>query len=224
MKIVTINGSPKKSGFSSKSIEIVSKSLTEMGADVVKVDLRDKAIDDCIGCLKCMREGKCSIKDDMGELTPLFKSADGFVVASPVRNGTITSLYKRFYERAIYPLGFPSELEEKYVLSICSVGMATGKKENKRLLCLGEFGATSVDYIFTKVGMPPKKTPDGIKERLTKGAKKLYKAIEGKKPPGLITSIKRRLDRWIMKKFLLKKQPDVFAYVIKRYSEKGYID
>jgi multimeric flavodoxin WrbA len=218
-----INGSSKKASFSLGSLNLISKHLSDMKVDVKLINLREKNIGECIGCLKCLSDGECSIDDDMTEIVSLMKSADGFVVASPVRNGTISSLFKRFYERAIYTLGFPLELEGKYVMAVASVGFAGGKKNSEKFLLLKELSATPVDFIFVKTGMPPKKNPEEIEYSLIKSTNKLMKSIEEKKGTGLLSSIRMVLDRWVMKKFLLTKSPDVFAYVMKRYKEKRYM-
>lgn len=223
MKIVMINGSPKKSGFSSGSLDIISDYLTPKIKDIERINLADKDIGDCMGCYNCLKTGECVIKDDMGEIISLLKEADGIVVASPVRNGSVTSIFKGFFERICYPIGFPGDFGGKYVLAISSVGMASGKKENRRLLTFDGFEAVPVGFIWTKTGMPIKRTAIDIEKELKKGTDRLIQAIEKGKSPGFVLSLKNAINRFVMKKFLFSKAPDEFAYPIKRYREKGYM-
>ena len=76
--------------------------------------------------------------------------------ASPVRNGTVSACYKRFYERITYRLGFTFRLEGKHVLALSAVGIAGGKGANRKFLGLESIGPRLSSYLFFRTGIPKK--------------------------------------------------------------------
>ena len=101
MKILIINGSPRKGGNCSILIDEMNKVFSENGAEVVTVNIGDKDIRGCISCGACAKSGKCVFDDEVNKVAPLFEEADGLVVVSPVYysspNGTIISFLDRLY-------------------------------------------------------------------------------------------------------------------------------
>lgn len=225
MRIVTINGSPKSGGFSAGALDIAASYLEKHGAGVQRIRLADANIQECIGCFACLKSGKCVLTDDMGGIIAKMLEADGFVVASSVRNGLPTACYKRFYERITYTLGFPLLLEDKYTLAICSVGFMGGKTVNKRLVGLQDVCRTGLSgYIFCAVGgIPPKKRPADIRARLEQGAARLIEDINTRRPKGLFDRLSASIDRLIMSRFMLAKSPEMYAHVIECWKQKSYI-
>jgi multimeric flavodoxin WrbA len=77
------------------------------GAAVQRVDLIKKNIQHCMGCCECLFDdpllkiGRCALKDDMASILEAYIQADGYVLASPVYDGSITALLKKFIERKI---------------------------------------------------------------------------------------------------------------------------
>lgn len=225
MKILAINGSPKPGGFSAEALTIVVSFLEKKGAEVQTITLADRNIKDCTGCSTCLKTGKCTLKDDMEDIIAWMKDADGFVIASGVRNGLPTALYKRFYERITYILGFPLLLEDKYTLAISSVGYFGGKASNKRLLGLQDVCCTKLSkYIFCKnVGIPARKAPEDMREQLEKGAFKLFRDIDGKRQRRFLGRLSASINRKIMNRFIFAKYPGTYANVIDCWKRKGYI-
>jgi hypothetical protein len=62
------------------------------------------------------------------------RRADGFRRRASVRNGYVTALLKRFYERITYTLGFRCTWRNKHTLALSSVGIFGGKKIARNLL------------------------------------------------------------------------------------------
>lgn len=225
MNILMMNGSPKVGGFSDGALNIVASYLEKQGIEARQVRLADADIQECIGCFACLKTGKCVLTDDMEEITARMLDADGFVVASSVRNGLPTACYKRFYERITYTLGFPLLLEDKYTLAICSVGLMGGKGVNKRLLGMQDVCRTTLSgYIFCSVGgIPPKKQPEDIQDRLEQGAAKLIEDIRTRRLKGSFERISSAVDRMIMSRFMFAKSPEAYAHVIECWKQKGYM-
>jgi multimeric flavodoxin WrbA len=223
MRICIIDGDPKKKGFIPGILEIAEVCLKEKNIETDYIKLTEADIHECIGCFNCLKKGKCQLEDDMPEIIKKILDSEGLIIASPVRNGLVTSCYKRFFERITYLLGFSRLLEGKQILAMSSVGMAGGKSVNKKFLGMEEFCPALSGYLFFRVGFPSKLKPDDVKDRIRQGVFQLIKDIENKKTRGLIKNVSAALDRKIMNKFLFQKSPENFSYIIKCWKEKGYI-
>lgn len=101
MKVLMINGSPRRGGNTSIALEEMVKVFEKYGVETEILDIGMKDIRGCIACGKCYETGKCSIDDIVNEAAPKFEAADGLVVASPVYyaspNGTILSFLDRLF-------------------------------------------------------------------------------------------------------------------------------
>ncbi|HOF05140.1 MAG TPA: flavodoxin family protein [Syntrophales bacterium] len=224
MKILIINGNTKKSGFIADALAIVSSYLEANHVDVKNIRLYDADIRDCIGCFHCLKTGKCVLPDDMHGIIGAMHEASGFVIGAPVRNGSVTACYKRFYERITYTLGFPLFLEDKTTLAISSVGYMGGKKINRNYLGLQSLFHTRLSgFLFYRTGIPTRLKGDDIRTRLEKSAGKLIADISTPPPRGLAGQILFTLERTVMRKLMFEKNPEVYAHVIKSWREKGYM-
>ena len=75
------------------------KMLSELGFSTQLFTVRGKDIKPCKHCDYCLKIGKCVVEDDMYELYPLFKEAEGFVIATPVYNGSLSAQTKIVIDR-----------------------------------------------------------------------------------------------------------------------------
>jgi multimeric flavodoxin WrbA len=78
--------------------------MEEAGAEVEVVNLREKKIENCIGCFTCWTKtpGKCIHKDDMTkELFPKWLKSDLVVYATPLYHYTVNAEMKAFIERTL---------------------------------------------------------------------------------------------------------------------------
>lgn len=99
MKIVAIQGSPRKNGNTDLVLNAFLSGAEEEGASVDKIYLRDLTFKNCRGCNACHKKGECVIKD---ELTPVFNTilaADILVLASPIYSMSVTAEMKGFIDR-----------------------------------------------------------------------------------------------------------------------------
>jgi len=99
MKVLAINGSPRKNGNTETVLDAFLKGAADAGADVEKIQLVDIDYKCCKGCNACHKKGLCIIKDN---LTPVFdavSSADILVLASPIYSMTVTAEMKAFIDR-----------------------------------------------------------------------------------------------------------------------------
>ncbi len=102
MKVLMLNGSPRKGGNTSLALEEMRKIFEALDVETQTVQVGNMDIRGCIACDRCAETGKCAFDDIVNELAPIFEEADGLVVASPVyyasANATLmATLHRLFY-------------------------------------------------------------------------------------------------------------------------------
>ena len=106
MKVLMLNGSPKKHGNTSIALEEMEKIFTAEGIEVETVQAGGKDVRGCIACGYCHKSGKCAFDDLVNELAPKFEEADGLVVASPVyfasANATLVAVLDRLFYSTMF--------------------------------------------------------------------------------------------------------------------------
>jgi len=100
MKIVSVLGSPRKSGNSASIAKRFCDTAEGLGADVQTFFLNDLKYQGCQACMGCKIEKEvCVLNDDLTEVLNAAKEADILVAASPVYMGEMTSQFKGFLDR-----------------------------------------------------------------------------------------------------------------------------
>ena len=84
-------------------------------------------------------------------------------------------------------------------------------------------GARVVDHLFFRTGIPTKLRVDDVRAPLIAAADKLHKHIAARPRPGLGWRIARRLDRALMIRFMLRKNPDLYTNVIRQWRRRGWM-
>lgn len=108
MKVIAINGSPKKEGNTYHAIQLVAEQLEKQNIEVEIIHIGNKAIRGCMGCGQCAREKneKCIYSnDEVNNSIQKMKIADGLILGSPVYFSGITGTMKSFLDRAFYVAG-----------------------------------------------------------------------------------------------------------------------
>jgi multimeric flavodoxin WrbA len=109
MKILGFMGSPRTKGLCSQFTESALKGAASRGAAIKQLNLVKYDIKYCRCCYKCVYKhhelpiGKCPLKDDMAGILEEYLEADGYILACPVYDFTVTSVMKAFIERR-FPL------------------------------------------------------------------------------------------------------------------------
>jgi len=106
MKIVGILGSLRKGGNTEILLDLALEEAKKNACSIQKITLRNKKISPCNGCQKCMKNGKCVIKDDMQDIYKNLLEAQGIIWATPVYFWSMTGLTKIALDRT-YALTFP---------------------------------------------------------------------------------------------------------------------
>jgi len=104
MKVVAINGSPRKEGNTYYALKTVAAELEKEGIEVSISQVGDKAIRGCLACGTCgkLKNERCVIDDEVNDIIQLMKVADGIILGSPVHFSGIGGTMKSFLDRAFY--------------------------------------------------------------------------------------------------------------------------
>ncbi len=108
MKVVAINGSPRKGGNTFTALNMVGDELKKEGVDFEIINIGHKMIRGCIACYKCAetKDESCIFKNDiLNEAVQKMKEADGIILGSPVYFSGIAGTMKSFLDRAFVVAG-----------------------------------------------------------------------------------------------------------------------
>ncbi len=111
MKVLIVNGSPRKDGNTSIAVREMEKVFAENGVEVETMQIGNQAIRGCIACGGCAQKGKCVFDDAVNEAAPKFEAADGLVVASPVYYASANATLIAFLDRLFYSTSFDKTMK-----------------------------------------------------------------------------------------------------------------
>ena len=102
MKVLLINGSPRKNGNTQLALEEMNKVFLEEEFETEIVCLGTQDIRGCIACGSCAKTGKCVFDDIVRELSAKFEQSDGLVIGAPVyygsANATLMAAVQRLFQ------------------------------------------------------------------------------------------------------------------------------
>jgi multimeric flavodoxin WrbA len=107
-KILIFMGSPRREGNSTILAQQVAAGAEAAGAEVESFFLHGMNVRPCDACDACRgkTETDCVLDDDMKDIFPKLRQADGIVIASPIYWFTVSGQTKLFMDRW-YALGGP---------------------------------------------------------------------------------------------------------------------
>lgn len=111
MKVLIINGSPRKNGNTSIAVNEMVKIFENEGVETVTVQIGSEDIRGCIACGSCYSSGKCVFDDAVNELAAVFEEADGLVVASPVYFASANATLIACLDRLFYSTHFDKTMK-----------------------------------------------------------------------------------------------------------------
>ncbi len=107
MKLMAVNGSPRKKWNTATLLQKALDGAASKGADTELIHLYDLNYKGCISCFSCKTlggnsYGKCAVQDDLAPIFSRMEKADGIVMGSPIYWGDISGEIKAFLERLMF--------------------------------------------------------------------------------------------------------------------------
>ncbi len=106
MKVLLINGSPRRNGNTSIALKTVEETLNKEGVETELVWIGNNPIRGCSACGYCREHNRCVYDDLVNELAPKLEQADGLVVGSPVyyasANASLVALLQRLFHSSAF--------------------------------------------------------------------------------------------------------------------------
>lgn len=125
MKVLLINGSPRRNGCTFTALSEVEKTLHLEGIETELVQLGAKAVQGCIACGRCKTLGRCVFDDLVNETAPKLEAADGLVVGSPVYYASANGSLIAFLDRLFYSTPFDKTMKAGAAVLSCRRGGAS---------------------------------------------------------------------------------------------------
>lgn len=121
MKVIAINGSPRKRWNTHMLLEKCLEGATSAGADTELINLYDIDFKGCTSCFACKLKGntvtRCTMKDDLEQILQKICDCDALILGSPIYYTTVSGEMKSFLERLLFPYtsyeGKPSSFGKK---------------------------------------------------------------------------------------------------------------
>lgn len=132
MKIIIINGSPRKNGDTARILHTIEQQLiSNKNVSVEFVDISDLKMTPCSGCCSCYKTGHCYMNDDAEELSNRIVLADGLIIGSPTYVSNVPGQLKQFIDRGHFVI--EQLLHGKYAISI-AIGENYGSNNTSKIL------------------------------------------------------------------------------------------
>lgn len=104
MRVVVLNGSPRRKGLVSQMLGHVVAGLPA-GCEVEDVFVHDLTVTPCKGCMQCRSLGRCVLPEDDGHrVAELLRGCDALIVGSPCYWGNMTGALKVLFDRMVYAM------------------------------------------------------------------------------------------------------------------------
>lgn len=221
MKIIILNGSPRKNGATALILhEMYQKLETYPNVEVQFFNVTDFNLKYCIGCCSCYKSGKCIFNDDMEKLSKNMETADGIIIGSPTYASNISGQLKIVIDRGHFVM--EQLLFRKYAISV-STYENYGGKDTSRILnkLLSYSGATISNSLVIKV--PFSANPlnsSNVQNTITKAINKFYKDIHKQKP-----YLYQKVKHFIIFRFgilpFVSKKGTEYQGVVSKWKEQG---
>ncbi|MGL4393286.1 MAG: flavodoxin family protein [Fusobacteriaceae bacterium] len=107
MKVVAINGSPKKNGNTAAIFSEMEKVFVKEGIELEVLHVGGENIHGCIGCGGCakVQNETCIINGEVNSYIKKMAEADGIIIGSPVYYAGVAGTMKSFLDRSFYVAG-----------------------------------------------------------------------------------------------------------------------
>ncbi|WP_129125016.1 flavodoxin family protein [Geomonas oryzae] len=107
MKVIAINGSPRKKFNTAQVLQKALDGAAAKGAETELIHLYDVDFKGCTSCFACKLKdgksyGKCAMRDGLTPVLERIAQADALVLGSPIYFGRVTGEMSSFMERLLF--------------------------------------------------------------------------------------------------------------------------
>ncbi len=134
MKIVGIMSSANFNGNTSTLVRSALKGAAGEGAQTVEIFLAQYSIGFCLGCQRCMAEGRCPLPDDFESLRKILNEADGLVFGAPTFGSAPNARMKNFLDRFGLFEYFTASLGGKYLAAISTASRPSAARKTAAMI------------------------------------------------------------------------------------------
>jgi len=107
MKVIAVNGSPRKNWNTHILLEKALNGAKETGAEVELINLYNINFKGCTSCFLCKLKGitlnKCAMKDDLEPILQKICECDALILGSPIYFSSLSGEMISFLERLLFP-------------------------------------------------------------------------------------------------------------------------
>ena len=136
MKVLLINGSPRKEGNTATALAEVAKQLAKEGIESEIVWIGNKPIRGCAACGRCAANGlgRCVFDDDVcNRISEKFADVNALIIGSPVYYGQPNGALLSVIQRAFYSNGANISGKPAASIAVCRRGGATAAFESMNM-------------------------------------------------------------------------------------------
>ena len=107
MKVIAINGSPRKGWNTDTLLKKALDGAASRGAETEMVYLYDLKFRGCVSCLACKlqkepRPNRCVLRDDLTAVLDRVHGADAVILGSPIYFSEVSGEMRSFFERFLF--------------------------------------------------------------------------------------------------------------------------
>ena len=125
MKVLILNGSPRKAGNTTVALAQMEQVFADEGVEVETVRVGREVVRGCVACNGCSKLGRCVFDDCVNEIALLFEAADGLVVASPVYYASANATLVAVLDRLFYSTHFDKTMKVGAAVAVARRGGLT---------------------------------------------------------------------------------------------------
>lgn len=143
MKVIALNGSPRKKWNTATLLENALDGAASRGAETELVHLYDYRYKGCISCFACKLEGgrsygRCAVRDEITPILDRTHEAGALILGSPIYFGMPTGVMRSFVERLLFQyLTYDAAYSSKFQRKIPTGWIYTMNVDQSRLKAMG---------------------------------------------------------------------------------------
>ena len=137
MKVLMINGSPRKDGNTARALKEIADTLKIEGVESEIVWIGNKPVRGCAACYQCAQRGlgRCVFDDDVANrIVEKLPEADGFIIGSPTYYGQPAGALLAVWQRVCFSAGKFVKGKPAATVAVCRRGGSTAAFQTMNMI------------------------------------------------------------------------------------------